>query len=179
MANKVETIVKKMVEKSGKADTQICAELGKDETYITGVCSGSRISPYALADIASLCGFRVLVTDGEDSYEVSTTIRPREEAHYEPTGEFHECEYTSKFVAFTGSFFGLDDWSQKAICAELGASWKKEIRKKEGDVLVVGDLSAYGGTSAQLKKAQRWGKEIVSAEEFKAYAEKVLGRAIG
>lgn len=179
MAYKTATIIRKVLESSGRTEAEVCEALGKDGSYLEDVTSGrAHLSPTGLAGIAQACGYRLVVTNGSDSLEVASAILPTGQRQFEGTGKTHECEYTGKAIAFTGDFFGLSEGAQKALCEEIGATWNKKVGKKATDVLVKGDLSRYNGTSRQLDDANKWGKEVVEADAFRAVVESAIGRPI-
>ena len=179
MAYKVKTIVRNMLDASGKSEQEVNDYLERDETYLSNVMSGkSRISPGSLAAIARACGFTLVATNGTETYEVDADLRHFGTVDFETTGEIHECEFNGKVICFTGKVYGLTRPAQEKLCVELGAKWRRKMAKSSGDVLVVGDLSKYGGNSSQIDDAKTWGREVISADDFLDRAEEIVGRRI-
>ena len=173
------TIIRRMLEASGKSAEEVSVGIGKDSGYVDNILLAESGGPTvnSLNLIAHECGYALCFVGNGESLELATYRPPVETRDEEFVGSY-ECDLSGLTFAVTGGFYGLSDSAIASMLGAIGASYVTKLGKKSTDALIVGDLSAHGGKSSQLENAKRWGKRVISAEEFRQTYLEVTGKDI-
>ena len=168
MAYTRKTIINQMLEDADLTPSDVSMALGYEPDYVDRIINGVNDHPSVntLAMIARECGYELCFVGNGRTLPIRI-YRPTAEttdATFEASGE---SVLTGKTVAITGDLFGLNEEAQESLLKSIGASFDKRVRKKTTDVLVVGDLTLFGGTSKQLVDAERWGKETITDDALR------------
>lgn len=167
MAHKRNTIVRHMVENSGKSDKEVSVLSGKKDDYISRVLDGKvRVPVNDLVIIAQQCGYSVVFERGDDRMDLAPVQIPLANRSYEFSGSY-DIGLSGRNVGVTGSFFGLDDESISSLMQTVGATYFEKFGKKTCDCLIVGDIDRYGGETKSTNDAEKWGYPTIDYTEFR------------
>ena len=171
MAYKRTTIVRMMVEDSGKTAEEVSEVIGKEPDYVSRVISGEERRPTAntLALIAKECGYVLTFVGHGKQLDFSAYLPPREAKSAEFDGTY-DSEFTGKSIAITGALYGLDDESKKRVVEALGAEWHDGVKVRSTNFLVMGsdfDPENPFGQYRKVKGAKKTVTEIIDADTFR------------
>lgn len=183
MAYTRKTIVKTMLEASGKSAEEVSAELGEDASYVGRIISGDIKKPTtnALNLIAKRCGYELAFVGHGQTLVLAAVDRPREYREFEGGETAGQNMFTGTEVAVTGALYGYTDDAQRALLKDVGATWVENVKTRTTDYLVIGSDKSMDDPTGQMKrvlKAKRAVTKMITAEEFRQEYLRITGRDI-
>lgn len=179
MAYKRTTIVRMMVEDSGRTAEDVSEAIDREADYVSKVISGeeSRPTVNTLALIAKECGYVLTFVGHDKQLDFSAYLPPKEARTTELEGTY-DCEFTGKSIAITGSLYGLDDESKRRVVEALGAEWHDKVKVRSTNYLITGsDFDPLNPFRQYTKvmEAKRTVTEVLDAEAFRAKVLDITG----